>query len=487
MNRHLIVITFLEWLNWNAKGTLRVAPGRLIWCSGDAATGAVLGSLRLAPDLEPADDSFLLAEVNAAPSDAGFGNLLLPLKSTRFEALCERSTRLLEPSAKRMAVDLALAAEDIREVWRDWKDAYRLDIANQQARRIWSWAWGHPWSFSAECREELLLREAQQIENELKEVTIENASRLDPFIGTTAESWVRMILAADRSELLAPEKDALWRNATNAYILSCKRAGRLGASFLPMSDKTFSDALNSLPLNKPEMVKRLAVATGEHHALRLTAGQVPDPSALLADIQTLVELPSSDTPDTSKGNASTALLVLGRSMPGAAIIALLQSSDIIPGWLNRLFEESDLKAKAQIQTKQNASDTAQEIGSKGDNDTPPKQQFPACTTTKTETKAPEPSLVVQVPMQPTNDRPLINDELHSGGGEVASSSVDLDADVDENTPSPSEAKMAGTSEVRDLPAKQAPSQKKSNSGKRKRTAGKSLKPSDPELPLDDNQ
>ncbi|WP_281843983.1 hypothetical protein, partial [Sinisalibacter aestuarii] len=102
---------------------------------------------------------------------------------------------------------------------------------------------------------------------------------------------------------------ALWRNATNAYILSCKRAGRLGASFLPMSDKTFSDALNSLPLNKPEMVKRLAVATGEHHALRLTAGQVPDPSALLADIQTLVELPSSDTPDTSKGNASTAVMV----------------------------------------------------------------------------------------------------------------------------------------------------------------------------------
>lgn len=491
MNRHLIVITFLEWLNWNAKGVLRVSPGRLAWCYEDTAATSFLNSMRLAPDLEPADDSFLLADVSMPPRNDGSGNLLVPLEGARFEALSERSSRLLAPSAKRMDIDLALVAADVQDAWADWKETYWLESANQQARRVWSWAWDQPWSFSPDCLEETLLDETRQIETELKSLRNENAARLDPFTGTTAEAWVAMVLAADRRQLLTSEKDASWRGATNAYVLACRRSGRMAASFLPKDDKTFVDALVSLPLDKPEMVQRLAVATGEHHAFRLTSGQDPDLSVLLADIRTLSELSSNDTQAARQRNLSTALLVLGRLMPGAAVMALLQSQDLVPGWVRPLYDAVDPEANVQAGLEQSASGpdfekTSGELGPKSDDGFFSGAQRPAITLSEYGAAEPEPAMAAQDPMKAAEEPQLVGDNSRSGVSEVQAGSIAPNLEATNVASSPDEAKVASPREALNCPRRTAENSTRHPGGSKKKEIEKSSEPSEPQGPLGDN-
>ena len=56
--------------------------------------------------------------------------LLLSLDGTSFEALSERSSRLLSPAAKRMNADLELAIEAIRDAWARWKARYKNESAS---------------------------------------------------------------------------------------------------------------------------------------------------------------------------------------------------------------------------------------------------------------------------------------------------------------------------------------------------------------------
>lgn len=373
MHRHIIVVTFLEWLNWNNKGFLRVAPDRISWCQIDDSAMAFLNSLQFAPDLEPADDGFLIAEIKIPPRNLGDGMLLLPLESTEFETVSERSSRLLSPAAKRMNVDLALATEDIQDAWARWKESYKDQNADQQARRIWSWAWARPWPAISHSSQEQLLNKTRQSLVEMTSLLAENVPLREKVSGTSAEAWMHMVLAARQVGLLASDDAADWRRATHSYITSCARSGLLAASFFLEADPAFSDAIATLPLSKIAMVELVAVAVGEHHALRLNAGQDPDFEALFTDLQNLLVLVSKDQPDAKGIILSTALLAFGRLLPGGAVVALQGKADPSTGWAAQLLrsdEKMDLSDRVTVPgVNQSASGAVpQSIAERGSQD-----------------------------------------------------------------------------------------------------------------------
>lgn len=343
MHRHIIVVTFLEWLNWNNKGFLRVASDRISWCQSDGAATAFLNSLQFAPDLEPADDGFLIAEIKMPPRNSGDGMLLLLLESSEFETVSERSSRLLSPAAKRMNVDLALATEDIQDAWARWRESYKDQSADQQARRIWSWAWGRPWPSIAHSSQEQFLNKTRQSLVEMTALLAENVPLREKVSGTSAEAWMHMVLAAKQGELLPSDDSADWRRATNSYITSCARSGHLAASFFLEADPAFSDAFAALPLSRIEMVELVAVAAGEHHALRLNAGHDPNFGALLTDLQNLMNLASKDQPEEQSDILTTALLAFGRMLPGSAVVALQGKADLSTGWAAQLLRRNEKK------------------------------------------------------------------------------------------------------------------------------------------------
>ena len=338
MHRHIVVITFLEWLNWNNKGLLRVAPQRLVWCQIDGVAAAFQTSLQYAPDLEPADDAFLIANVEAPPCNSGNGTFILSLDGTKFAALSERSSRLLSPASKRMNADLELAAESIQEAWVRWKERYNSDSADQQARRIWTWAWAQSWPSDPQSPQEQLIMKTKQCLVEMSRLLAEKSDVREKIAGTCAEAWVHMALAAEQKKLLSTEKDADWRKTSQPYINFCVRSGQLNATFFPKADTDFSDVFHSLPLDRSEMVEFVAVATGEHHALRLNTGQEPDLKALVSDLHILSDLAAKDGPDWQKLILSTALLALGELLPGTAIGALMAKTSLQAGWVIPLLQ-----------------------------------------------------------------------------------------------------------------------------------------------------
>lgn len=351
MHRHIVVVSFLEWLSWNNRGALRVSAQRVIWCADDCAASAFLNSLQFAPDLEPADDAFLVAEINRPPRNFGNGMLFLSLDGTSFEALSERSSRLLSPAAKRMNADLELATEGIREVWADWKARYKSESADQQARRIWSWAWAQPWPSELQSQQEQLLVKTRQSLGEMSRLLAENSALHEKIAGTSAETWIHMALAAEQGKLLAPDKDAAWREASRPYIQSCASSGQLTAAFFPKADAAFSNALAKLPLDRIEMLELVAVATGEHHALRMNVGHEPDFETLFSDLQILSDLAFQADPNGRSIILSAALLALGQLLPGTAVVALQAQADFPVGWAGGLLggnEKMELSDRAVL-------------------------------------------------------------------------------------------------------------------------------------------
>ena len=332
MNRHIVVITFLELLNWNSKGLLRVASQRLVWCHIDDAAAAFRSSLQIAPDLEPADDAFLIASVETPPRASGNGTLLLPLDGTKFEVLSERSSRLLSPAAKRMNANFELATKSIQDVWVSWKKRYNSETADQQARRIWAWAWAQSWPSDPQSTQEQLLKKTRQNLAEMSRLLAEKPELREKISGTSAEAWMHMVLAAEQGQLLASEDDAEWRRATRAYITFCARTEQLNAAFFQNADLSFSNAFDTLPLDRIEMAEFVALAIGEHHALRLNTGQEPDLGALVSDLHILSDLAVKVGPDSQELILSTAFLALGGLLPGTAVGALMAKTDLQTGW-----------------------------------------------------------------------------------------------------------------------------------------------------------
>jgi hypothetical protein len=344
MHRHIVVVSFLEWLNWNDKGRLRIAAGRLVWCSADSEAEAFHGSLQFAPDFEPADDAFLIAEIAAPPRVIDGGLLWLPLEGSRFSTLSERSSRLLSPAAERMNVALGLAPASVQEVWARWKDRCRVENADQQARRLWTWAFGRAWPTDSGSPEEECLGQTRVSWANMTELLATKPPLRDQISGTSVEAWMPMVLAAERAGLLATEKDADWRKATRAYIKSSLESGRIAPSFLQTEDASFRLAFENLPRDRPAMIELVAVATGAHHALRIVGGQGPEIGALKKDLQTLTNL-VSDAEIGKRSNILTmSLLALGRLLPGSAVVALLARAEAPEGWASSCTEASPERA-----------------------------------------------------------------------------------------------------------------------------------------------
>ncbi len=257
---------------------------------------------------------------------------LLILEDTKFEVLSERSYRLLSSAAKRMNVNLVLATKSIQDAWLTWKERYNSECADQQSRRIWAWAWAHTWPSDPQSAHEQLLRKSRKCIAEMSRLLSEKPDLREKIAGTSAEAWMHMALAAEQGELLASEDDADWRRATRAYITSCARTGQLNAAFFQNADPAFSNAFKALPLDRIEMAEILALAIGEHHALRLNTGQEPDLGALVSDLRILADIVAKVRPDSQKLTLSTALLALGGLLPGTAVGALITKTDLQTGW-----------------------------------------------------------------------------------------------------------------------------------------------------------
>jgi hypothetical protein len=336
-HRHFVVVSYLEWLNWNARGFLRVSPQRVIWCHVEDGADAVSSSLHSAPDLEPADDAFLIAQITSPPRRLDGGMLSVPLDGAQFQALSERSHRLMSPTATRMNVDLVVADDSIQDIWTHWKDRYAVESCDAQARRIWTWAWGQKWpSDPQDPHGQLLLKTRQTLAEMTRQFTKD--IRLYAYAETSAEPWLRMALTAEAGKLLPSGDKADWRLATQTYFASFMPSKQLAWSFFPEGNSAFAAALDTLPLDQSEMIELMSVAVGQHHALRLNIGRDPNPEAFETDLRNLTCLVSTDQSDMQRMIISSALLAFGRLLPGSAVVAFKAKTDLTAGWANRLLE-----------------------------------------------------------------------------------------------------------------------------------------------------
>lgn len=332
MHRHVVVVSFLEWLNWHDKGGLRVAADRLVWCAVDSEASAFISSLQFAPDFETLDDAFLIAEITVPPRVIAGGLLWLALDGVKFSALSERSSRLLSPAAERMNAALGMASAVIQKAWVRWKDCSRIENADQQARRLWAWAFDRAWPTDPDRPEERWLGQTRVRLDNMTKLLATNVPLRERVSGTSAEAWMLMALAAEEAGLLDKDKDADWRRTTRAYIGSCLSSARIAPSFLRMEDDNFRQAFESLPCDRPAMIELVAIATGAHHALRIVGGQAPDIGSLEKDLQALTKLAVAAEIGETASVPTMTLLSLGRLLPGSAIVALRAREDAPAGW-----------------------------------------------------------------------------------------------------------------------------------------------------------
>lgn len=344
MHRHIVVVSFLEWLNWHDKGSLRIVAQRMVWVPAESEAEALICSLQFAPDLEPADDAFLIAEITAPPQMITGGLLWLPLEQARFLALSERSSRLLLPAAERMSVTLHLVAPELQEAWARWKNLCRVESADKQARRLWIWAFGQTWPIDPNSPEETCLRQTATSWDAMTKLLATNVRLREQITGTSVAAWMPMVFAAEEAGLLSKGDDADWRMATRAYIASSVRSGRIAPGFLQSDDAIFQQAFEKLPCDNPAMIELIAVATGAHHALRIIGGLEPDIGALTKDLETLTDLVSGAEMGKKKTILNMALLTLGRLLPGPAVAALQARAEAAVGWVASWMDSSPEEA-----------------------------------------------------------------------------------------------------------------------------------------------
>ncbi|MCW1919224.1 hypothetical protein NX862_10685 [Rhodobacter sp. KR11] len=330
MARHLFVLTFLEWLAWCGKGELRVAPGRLVWAAPDHE--AVRCSLSFAPDLEPADDGFLLAEVILPPRVAEAGQVWLSFEGARFEALSERSFRLLCSAAERMHIPFHLASADVQAVWSAWKDNHRVETAHLQARRLWCWALGADWPAGKSTPEVASLGRASGLWEEMTALLSSEADLRVKIAGTSMAAWIPMVRMAEKQGLLPQGETAPWRPATRPYFNASCAARRPAPHFIAWQDPLCHEALDALPLDHGAMVELMAVATGAHHALRVSSGQEPDIAAWTEDLQNLQAMAKKAKGFEARQALTLALVSLGQLLPQSAVAALVAQGKVPAGW-----------------------------------------------------------------------------------------------------------------------------------------------------------
>ncbi|WP_126053376.1 hypothetical protein [Sphingomonas sp. S-NIH.Pt1_0416] len=340
MDRHLIAITYLEWLNWGARGCLRVAPERIVWTTEVTESEALTTSLNAAPDLDPADDAFLLATVTRAPALSEFrSGLDLPFKGTQFEALSERSHRLLNPTATRMHAELAIASLPLQDAWLQWKRYYRNRSTQLRADRLLDWVWDHSPSRLSKSDATQLLDAIDEFERMIADRTKSNPDYMQSISGSDAYAWFCMASYASDQGILDMSEDASWKDPVNKYINASRQRAAIDRCFYRTDDALFAAAISELARERERVWMPLALAIAKHHSERVSSGQNLDFRAFADDLARFIGSTGHET-DFKKQNdgLSLAIMALARNLPDEAVLEITKDPLFRPGWLNDLLQ-----------------------------------------------------------------------------------------------------------------------------------------------------
>lgn len=340
MDRHLIAITYLEWLNWGARGCLRVAPERIVWTTEVTESEALTTSLNAAPDLDPADDAFLLATVTKAPALSEFrSGLDLPFKGTQFEALSERSHRLLNPTATRMHAELTIASLPLQDAWLQWKRYYRNRSTQLRAERLLDWVWDHSPSRLSKSEATQLRDAVDEFERMIADRTKSNPDYMQSISGSNAYAWFCMASYASDQGILDMSEDASWKDPVNKYIKASRQRAAIDPCFYRTDDPLFAAAISEFAREREKVWMPLALAIAKHHSERVTSGQKLDFRAFVEDLARFVDSTGRET-DFKKRNDGLFLLIMAfaRSLPDEAVLEITKDPQFRPGWLNDMLQ-----------------------------------------------------------------------------------------------------------------------------------------------------
>ena len=338
MDRHFIALTYLEWLNWAARGMLRVSRERIIWAPADAEEEAFRSGMRTAPDLDPADDAFLLAILDRAPRhslDGTSSDALLD--GVRFEALSERSRRLLGPTAERMQVVLGETTAALQQAWVQWKRDYQRRLAEQRARRFWAWAQGRAWSHDPTSIEAKLQSQIVKLEKKISDLVQVSPEKMQRVSGTDAGAWYEIVLCAKQDGTLSPEENASWKTPVISYLKQAQKRPQMSKQFFRVDDPKFKAALAAFAHDREKVASLLAFAIARHHAFRMSVGLAPDMLAFNEDLGSYVAFYSgAHEGDVFRQGVGIALIALAQALPDEAITPLVFGSGLKPGWADGL-------------------------------------------------------------------------------------------------------------------------------------------------------
>lgn len=338
MDRHFIALTYLEWLNWAARGVLRVSSERIIWASGDSEADAFRLGLRVAPDLEPADDAFLLAILERAPRHSRDGTSVdVLLEGVRFEALSERSHRLFEPTAVRMHLKLGDTTPALQQAWVLWKQDYVRRSAEQRARRLWAWAHGRAWPQTSSSSEAQLLLQIAELEAKIGDFRLQASEKMQWASGTDAGAWYEIVLCAKQEGALSTEENASWKAPVNDYLMQAQKRPQMSDRFFRVDDPRFATALIAFTQDRENVASLLAFASARHQAFRLSVGLAPNMLAFKDDLKDFAHFYSgAHESDIRRNGVSIALIALARALPDEGITTLIAGSGLKAGWADTL-------------------------------------------------------------------------------------------------------------------------------------------------------
>jgi len=316
----MVVVTYPEWLNWMARGEVRL-NSRIAKVAGPDDHSGFAQLLNRAPDLRIDDEQgFVLARLKPA-----FRSMLADVPGTpvpevatlslmavaEFQPVTERAGRLLEGDARR--AQARLGAPLFEPAWRKWTTAKQAADADRRGRAL-SLALGVSHVDPAQIPPSVL-------GYVLGDQRLPNADRLVDYDGGCAYGWAATFgLLATLSNEVA-KKDLTERFELRQLILDRKNDYVVGRPIL--DDQTARTTAGRLG---EELRERFGVdvvieqlATFWHYEQQLRRGKNIELDSLVRDITTLY-VHCSPT-----AAANTAWLI-GRRMEEAAVTALLYTA-----------------------------------------------------------------------------------------------------------------------------------------------------------------
>ena len=317
----MVVVTYPEWLNWMARGELRLNT-RITKVASPEDHAGFAQLMNRAPDLRIDDEQgFVLACLNPdfcsqladVPGSPVPEVATLSLKAVaEFQPVTERAGRLLEGDARRAQARLGAPLFEL--AWQKWTTAKQAVDADRRGRAL-SLALGVPHFDPAQIPSSVLGYVCGNLR-------LPNADLLDKYDGGRAYGWAAAfgLLAALSSE--EAKKDLTKRLELGPLVLRLKNDYALDQPILEdQSARTTARCLGTELREKfgvDVVIEQLA--TYWHYEQQLRRGKNIELDALVRDIATIYVHCSPTVA------ANTAWLI-GRRMEEAAVTALLYKAN----------------------------------------------------------------------------------------------------------------------------------------------------------------